>query len=88
MNKAKEFAVKKIRQAKNTPEIILIIDKEIVKLSKNKEDEISIPKFLKDLKSDLLKINAIDVNSGEWENIKRARIHLNALKISYSIPNK
>lgn len=88
MNKSKEFAVKKIRQAKNTPEIILIIDKEIVKLSKNKEDEISIQKFLKDLKSDLLQINAIDVNSGEWENIKRARIHLNALKISYNIPNK
>lgn len=88
MNKSKEFAVKKIRQAKNTTEIILIIDKEIIKLSKNKEDEISIPKFLKDLKSDLLKINAIDVNSGEWENIKRARIHLNALKTSYNIPNK
>lgn len=88
MNKSKEFAVKKIRQAKNTPEIILIIDKEIVKLSKNKEDEISIPKFLKDLKSDLLQINAIDVNSGEWENIKRARIHLNALKKSYNISNK
>lgn len=82
MNKSKELAVKKIRQAKGTPEIILIIDKEIVKLSKNKEEEISIPKFLKDLKSDLLKINAIDVNSGEWENIKRARIHLNTLKNS------
>ncbi|MDO9185115.1 MAG: hypothetical protein Q7W13_03815 [Bacteroidia bacterium] len=88
MDKSKEFAVKKIRQAKNTPEIILIIDKEIVKLSKNKEDEILIPKFLKDLKTDLLQINAIDVNSGEWANIKRARIHLNALKKSYNISNK
>ncbi|MCE9538255.1 MAG: hypothetical protein K8R85_03435 [Bacteroidetes bacterium] len=85
MNKSEELIVKKIRQAKSTPEIILIIDKEIVKLSKNKEDDISIPKFLKDLKSDLLKINAIDVNSVEWANIKRARIHLNALKISYKV---
>lgn len=88
MNKSKEFIVKKIQQAKNAPEIKLIIDKEIIQLSKNKEVEISISKFLKDLKSDLLKINAIDVNSGEWENIKKARIHLNALKISYTIPNK
>ncbi len=79
MNQSKEVTIKKIQQVKNTSEISIMIDKELLKLSKNKADEKTIAKFLKELKSELVKINAMDVNSIEWDNIKNARMYLNSL---------
>ena len=80
MNQSKETTIKKIRQSKSTPEIEMLIDKEVLKFSKNKVDKIAITQFLKDFQSELMKINAIDVNSPEWDNIKNARLHLTSLK--------
>lgn len=84
MNQSKEITIKKIRQSKSTPEIKMLIDKELLKVSKNKTDETAVPRFFKEFQSELLKINAIDVNTPEWENIKNARLHLTFLKKSAS----
>lgn len=78
MNQSNEITIKKIRQSKSSSEIETLIDKELLKSAKSKADIATISKFLKELKSDLLKINAIDVNSNEWDNIKKARLHLNS----------
>lgn len=80
MNQSKEITIKKIRQSSSTPEIEMLIDKELLKVSKNKTDDSAVSKFFKEFQSELLKINAIDVNTPEWENIKNARLHLNFLK--------
>ena len=84
MNQSKEITIKKIRQSNSTPEIEMLIDKELLKVSKNKTDDSAVSKFFKEFQSELLKINAIDVNTTEWENIKNARLHLNFLKKSVS----
>lgn len=76
MNQTKESTIKKIQNSKSNSEIIMLIDKELLKLSNRKPDAASISEYLKEFKSDLLKINAIDVNSNEWDNIKKARLHL------------
>ncbi len=82
MNPSKELTIKKIRQSKNTPEVEMLIDDELSKFSKNKVDKIAISLFIKEFQSELLDINAMDVSSPEWENIKNARLHLTSLKKS------
>ncbi len=76
MKQSKELTIKKIRQSKSASDIEMLIDKEVLKLSKSKVEGAAVSKFLKEFKSDLLKINAIEVSSDEWENIKKARLHL------------
>lgn len=52
-----------------------------MKRSENKTYKTADNKFVNELHYDLLKIEAINVSSGEWANIKKARLYLNSLKI-------
>ena len=84
MNQSKEMIIKKIQQSKSISEIEKLIDKDLLKISANKTYQATPFKFVKELQFDLLKIEAINVSSSEWTNIKRARLYLNSL----NIPNK
>lgn len=81
MNQLKELTIKNIQKSKNISEIETLIDKELMKLSENKTYKTADLKFVKELQYDLLKIEAINVSSSEWANIKKARLYLNSLKI-------
>ena len=81
MNQLKEITMKNIQKSKNISEIETLIDKEWMKLSENKTYKTADSKFVKELQYDLLKIEAINVSSSEWANIKKARLYLNSLKI-------